>query len=59
MGKKIKHAWFNNARLLRGFPGKPQQIAVASIFTTQSATALLEQVAQADQGINAGTRPTS
>ena len=30
---------------LRGFHGKPQgQIAVASIFTTQSATALLEQV---------------
>ncbi len=44
-GKKIKHAWVNNARLLRGFHGKPQgQIAVASIFTTQSATALLEQV---------------
>ena len=44
-GKKIKHAWVNNARLLRGFPGKPQgQIAVASIFTTQSATSLLEQV---------------
>ena len=44
-GKRIQHAWFNNAKLLRGFPGKPVgQIAVASIFTTQSATALLEQV---------------
>ena len=44
-GKNIKHAWVNNARLLRGFPGKPEgKIAVASIFTTQSATALLEQV---------------
>ncbi len=44
-GKKIKHAWVNNARLLRGFHGKPAgHIAVASIFTTQSATALLEQV---------------
>ena len=44
-GKKIKHAWVNNAKLLRGFKGKPQgKIAVASIFTTQSATALLEQV---------------
>ena len=44
-GKKIKHAWVNNASLLRGFHGKPQgKIAVASIFTTQSATALLEQV---------------
>ena len=44
-GKKIKSAWFNNSHLVRGLPGKLfSKLAVASIFTTQSATPLLEQV---------------
>ncbi len=44
-GKKIKSAWFHNSHLVHGLPGKLlSKVAVASIFTTQSATALLEQV---------------
>ena len=44
-GKKIKSAWFHNSHLVHGLPGKLlSKVAVASIFTTQSATAVLEQV---------------
>ncbi|MGZ8783141.1 MAG: Ig-like domain-containing protein [Gaiellaceae bacterium] len=44
-GAQIKSAWFSNAQLLRGFPGKLlSQVAVASIFTTQTVTTQLEQV---------------
>ena len=44
-GKKIKSAWFPNSHLVHGLAGKLlSKVAVASIFTTQSATSLLEQV---------------
>jgi hypothetical protein len=40
-GKKIKSAWFHNSHLVHGLPGKLlSKVAVASIFTTQTATAL-------------------
>jgi hypothetical protein len=51
-GKRIKSAFFRShmnghmSRLARGLPGKLRlpDVAVATIFTTQSATSLLEQV---------------
>jgi hypothetical protein len=44
-GAKIKSAWFTNSHLVHGLPGKLlSQVAVASLFTTQSVTPLLEQV---------------
>jgi fermentation-respiration switch protein FrsA (DUF1100 family) len=44
-GARIKSAWFKNAHLLPGFAGKVlSKLAVASLFTTQSVTPLLERV---------------
>jgi hypothetical protein len=57
-GKRIQSAFFRShmhgdmSRLVRGLPGKLRlsDVAVATIFTTQSATSLLEQVRRQIKG---------